>query len=84
MGDSVAVTIDAKKFLAVFTVLLGVLPLIVLFLVRDVVAPALNLTRGLADGLAIVSSVVCVQLILVWSCIKGFQPERDEIHEKVN
>jgi hypothetical protein len=76
------VTRDAKVFLATFTILLAVVPMATLFLVRDVIAPRFELAPGLTDGLAIIAAVISVQLILVWSCVQGFKPESDEMHEK--
>jgi len=81
--ERMSVTPDAKFFLAKFTILLLAFPLFTLFFVRDVVAPALELRRNLGEGLAIVSAVVVVQLILVWSCLEGFRPEQDEREQAV-
>jgi hypothetical protein len=82
--DGVEVSGDAKRFLLKFTVALAVLPLGTLFLVRDVLAPQVGLQQNVTDALAIVFSVIVVQLILVWSCAQAFAPERDEDHEKTN
>ena len=79
-----SLTSDARFFLVFFTTLLAVGPMTLLFLVRDVIAPKFSLAPGMADGLAIIVAVISVQLILVWSCVQGFKPESDEVHEKTS
>lgn len=69
---------DAKGFLTRFTIFLLVIPLSLLFLVRDVLGPTFSNNRNLIDGLAIVTAVVAVQLVLLWSCYEAFRPESDE------
>lgn len=83
MAPNVSVTPDAKRFLLTFTFQLFILPVATLLLVRDALGPALKLSSNFVDGLAIISAVVVVQLLLVWSCLQAFKPEADEVeHEK--
>jgi hypothetical protein len=75
---------DAKYFLLTFSVLLIVAPIASLLFVRDIVGPHLNVAQGIVDGVAIVSAVVMIQLVLLWSCLQAFKPESDEIREKAS
>ncbi|KAH9256409.1 hypothetical protein BASA81_005323 [Batrachochytrium salamandrivorans] len=65
----------ARVFLVVATLCMLVIPLATLFLVKDVVAPRLQLQSNIGDAVALVSAVIAIQLVMFGSCYCAFQED---------
>lgn len=74
-------TLHAKLFLLVASISMVVIPLCTLFLVRDYLAPAFHLKQGVGEAVAIVCSVLAIQLVMVGSCFVAFSEDISEEEE---